>query len=97
MLAAVAAAVLPVSAAGQDLLQIYREALANDAVYAAARYSVDAGRERGPQGRALLLPAISANANTNYNDREIAFRNGTSAPGRFNSNGYTVALTQPTF
>src|SRR5207253_8756313 len=54
MTAALAAIALP--AAAEDLLQVYREAQRYDAVYGAARFSLDAGRERIPQGRALLLP-----------------------------------------
>ena len=43
-----------------DLLQVYQQALANDATYASARASAQAGRERVPQGRAGLLPTIAA-------------------------------------
>ena len=39
------------SASAADLLQVYREALVNDAQYAAARATVEAGREKLPQGR----------------------------------------------
>ena len=46
------------SAAAEDLLQVYRDAQRYDAVYAAARHSLEAGRERLPQGRALLLPTL---------------------------------------
>ena len=37
-----------------DLMQIYREARENDATYAAARSSLDAGREKTPQARAEI-------------------------------------------
>src|SRR4026207_1334900 len=83
------------SATAADLLEVFNLARSRDPVYATARATWAAAQEKIPQGRALLLPAISASANTNYNDRDIAFRNGTSAPGRFNSNGYTVAPTLP--
>ena len=52
----------PVLAA--DLLQVYREALANDPQYQAARATVEAGREKLPQGLAGLLPTLSGTANT---------------------------------
>ena len=93
--AVIASSMTSVTAA--DLLEVFKLARSRDPVYATARATWAAAQEKIPQGRALLLPAISASANTNYNDREIAFRNGTSAPGRFNSNGYTVALTQPIY
>ena len=47
-----------------DLLQTYREARANDPVYASARATRDAGRENLPQGLAQLLPTISASGFT---------------------------------
>ena len=53
------AVLFPQVALGQDLVQVYREAQSYDAVYAAARHQVDAGRERRPQGLALLLPTLN--------------------------------------
>ena len=82
-------------AGAADLLQTYRDALANDSQFAAARAQLDAGRERIPQGRAGLLPTIGFSANTNWNDVEL--KRPTSADSRFNSNGYTLQLTQPLF
>ena len=60
--------------AAADLLQTYREARANDPVYASARAARDAGRESLPQGRALLLPTIGGSAYTQTNDIDIDFR-----------------------
>jgi len=81
-----------------DLLQTYREARANDPVYASARAALEAGKEKLPQGMALLLPTVNGTANTTYNDNQILFR-GTATPGpfmrKFNSNGWTVTLSQP--
>ena len=51
--------------AAADLLQTYREARANDPVYASARAARDAGREILPQGLALLLPHILLSSNPN--------------------------------
>ena len=78
-----------------DLMQVYRDALAADAQYAAARATAAAGREKLPQGEAGLMPTISASANTIWNDNNYLSRPGTDA--RFNSNGYSVNLTQPLF
>jgi len=49
----VALSVAPARAA--DLLQIYRDALANDATYGSARAARDAGLENLPQGLAQIL------------------------------------------
>ena len=84
-------------ASGADLLQFLREARANDAQYASARAALDAGREKLPQGRALLFPTITGSANTVWNDGEVRLR--SAAPGpfprQFNSNGWSLNLTQP--
>ena len=83
-----------------DLLQTYREARANDAVYASARAAFEAGKEKLPQGLALLLPTINANGNTNWNNNPVIFR-GTPLvgpyPRQFNTNAWTVTLSQPLF
>ncbi|TAK67866.1 MAG: channel protein TolC [Betaproteobacteria bacterium] len=81
-----------------DLLQTYREARANDPVYASARASRDAGRENLPQGLALLLPTVSASGFTQMNDIDITFR-GVAPPSQRegNTNGYSLSLTQPLF
>jgi len=78
-----------------DLLQAYRDALANDSQFAAARAQLDAGRERIPQGRAGLLPTVGLSGNTNWNDVEL--KRPISGSSQFNSNGYTLQLTQPLF
>jgi outer membrane protein len=51
-----------------DLLTIYRDALANDSVYASARFTRQAADERTPQARAALLPNVNAGvgASDNY-------------------------------
>ena len=84
--------------AAADLLQTYREARANDPVYASARASRDAGREFLPQGLAPLLPTISASGFTQMNNIDIDFR-GVVPPSKRegNTNGYSVSLTQPLF
>ncbi|MBL8413882.1 MAG: TolC family outer membrane protein [Propionivibrio sp.] len=83
-----------------DLMQVYREALTNDQQYMAARAAAEAGREKGPQGLAGLLPTVSATANTVWNENKY---NGTNLGNKvnasrdFNSNAYNVNLTQPLF
>jgi outer membrane protein len=82
------------SAAGIDFLQTYRLARQNDATFASARSGLEAGLEKLPQGRALLLPVINGTANTNWNDGE---NRTTDISRQFNSNGYNITLTQPLF
>ncbi len=86
-------------ALGADLVQVYRDALGYDAQYASAKAALDAGQERLPQGRAGLLPVVSASTNTTWNDVDFKSRaSGAAAVGsQFNSHGYTVSLTQPVF
>ncbi len=93
--------VLGGAAHAADLQQIYREALSSDQQFAAARAAVAAAREKEPQGLAGLLPEISASANTTWNDNTVEFpgidEEGARQKRKFNSNGYSVALTQPLF
>ncbi|MDP4027555.1 MAG: TolC family outer membrane protein [Gallionella sp.] len=82
-----------------DLLETFRAAQANDPVFAAARATLQAGQEKLPQGRALLLPSISLSANSTFNDQTVQSQ-GAFPPSdnfRYNSHGYGVNLTQPLF
>ena len=87
------------AAHGADLMAVYRDALAYDAQYAGARAAVEAGREKLPQGRSGLLPTIGLGASTTWNDVDTTRRiNGaTETNSKYNSNGWTVTLTQPLF
>ena len=68
-------------------------------MYASARAAWSAGQEKLPQGRAGLLPQLNLSASTQYNERDIGFRNPASAAtaGQYNSNGVMLSLTQPLF
>jgi outer membrane protein len=87
----------PVIAA--DLLEIYRMALASDPVYSAARASWTAAQEKLPQGLAGLLPQASLSASTQYNDRDLRFRNPTipGSQSQYNSNSASVSVSQPLY
>jgi outer membrane protein len=87
------------SAWGADMLSVYREALAYDAQYASARSTVEAGREKLPQGRAGLLPTVGVSSNTTWNDLDYKLRTTppTNMPFKYNSNGWTATLSQPLF
>jgi len=100
MVVGIALAVASGAASPADLLQVLRDARNYDAQYASARAALEAGREKLPQGRALLLPTINGAGNTTWNRNEISFRGGAT-PGpfirEFNSNSATITLTQPLF
>jgi outer membrane protein len=87
------------TAQGADLMAVYRDAIAYDAQYASARAALEAGREKLPQGRTGLLPTIGLAANTTWNEVDTTRRvNGAPATNtQYNSNGWTVSLSQPLF
>jgi outer membrane protein len=91
-------AVLP-SAGAEDLLQIYRDAVASDPTLASARSTWLATQEVVPQARANLLPAVTLQGNAErqnfyeklHTDPSLSF--STTFP-QYN---YTVSATQPLF
>jgi outer membrane protein len=108
----IASAIFSLNAQAADLIQVYQQALANDAVYGSARASLAAGRERIPQGRAGLLPTVGLSGSYTRNDNSFSpFNEGeaitspsTGVTGivgsngvNVNSNQYTLALSQPLF
>jgi len=93
------AAAASFDAAAEDLIQVYRDALAYDAVFSAARRSLEAGKEKGSQGLALLLPTLGLSANATRARTEVEFRDSTTpgftrSPEQF---GYTLTFTQPLY
>jgi len=87
-------AVLAGPVRASDLLEVYNKAKGYDAQFAAAQAALDAGKEKGPQGLATLLPNVAGSANTFWNRATIQQTNDLFT---FNSNGWTVQLTQPLF
>jgi outer membrane protein len=91
------------SAGATDLLQTYHAAQSQDPVFAAAVAAHQAGQEKLPQGRSLLLPSVNLNANSTYNKDNVQYLNAPAAlpfpQGQFNynSHGYGVTLVQPLF
>lgn len=61
------AASLALPTRAQDLVQVYRDARSYDAQYASARYALQAGLEKLPQGRSLILPSINATVGDTIN------------------------------
>jgi outer membrane protein len=106
-----ASAFFSLDANATDLIQVYQQALANDATFAGARAAAEAGRERTPQGRAGLLPVIGASGFINKNNADVTPWNAgqpglqlDGTPGIVGARGtnlrtdqYSVSLTQPLF
>ena len=86
-----------------DLLAIYNDAKIQDPAFQAAKAALQAAQQKLPEGRALLLPSIGLGANTTYNHFTTALNTPVQAgfpiggSGNYNSNGYTVSLSQPVF
>ncbi len=99
-LALLVMAIFAPGAQADNLMDTYRDALANDAALASARAAYLAGQEKLPQGRALLLPSINLSANTTWNETDIQYRGTSSFPGgqrNYNTNGATLSLSQPIY
>jgi outer membrane protein len=88
-------------AAAEDLLSVYRDGLAQDAVYGSARASYQAAKEKIVQGRALLLPNLNLTANANYNSTDTEYDDppGGISGGTVNYDSYGagVNITQPIY
>lgn len=83
------------SALAADLLQVYRDAQANDAQFASARSQLLATREKLPQGRSGLLPQIAGTAGA---QRTMAdYSSPVDVTRYFNANTWALQLTQPLF
>ena len=84
-----------------DLIQVYQQALANDAQYASARAALSAGMERVPQGLSGLLPQVSASgSNTRNRIESITLSQGdkvTLPSVSVHTNTYNLTLAQPLF
>lgn len=96
--AAVAAALLlaagGATAQKNDLLSIYRDALANDPIYASARFANQAAREREPQARSALLPNVGASLGYNQIWQDSSTPNVSNS---FNAWGPSLQLTMPIY
>jgi outer membrane protein len=101
-----ASAFCSMNAQAADLIQVYQQAMANDATYASARASLAAGKERVPQGRAALLPTVSLDGSVVKNDIEGSpwnegqtGTNGiiTGSNADYRTTTHTLTLQQPLF
>jgi outer membrane protein len=86
-------------AAGEDLMQIYREAQQNDPTIAAAKAQWLATQERLPQARAGILPSVSLSASANLNNYDATIRSDPAVDinRNFGQYGATVSASQPLY
>jgi outer membrane protein len=87
-------------ARAQNLLQVYGDAKAYDAQYAAARYALQAGMEKLPQGRALILPTLNLSGSMTNTRTETEPHNTSLADRGLRDGrafGYSLSFSQPIF
>ena len=85
---------------GEDLMEVYRDAQRYDAQYSAARYALEAGREKLPQGRALVLPTLGLTGNLTRQRVDSSSHDPTLAPSFLRyprAYGYQLTFSQPIF
>ncbi len=84
------------AAFAENLLDVYRLAQTNDPAWARALAAHQANIEKGPQGRALLLPSVLFNASAAKlnQDSKTAIIDGSF---RYRSDTYNVQITQPLY
>jgi outer membrane protein len=99
LIAVLLASAFSLNAQAADLIQVYQQALANDATYASARAAAAAGRERITQGRAGLLPVVGVSGDITKNNADFTPSdiNTPSNGSNLRSKGIQVALQQPLF
>ena len=94
----VSSALFSLNAQAADLVQVYKQALANDATYASARAALSAGQERTVQGRSQLLPTVGASGTVMKNSGDQTDRiRGLSGDTDNYSHTVQLQLTQPLF
>ncbi|MBR7799953.1 TolC family outer membrane protein [Undibacterium fentianense] len=93
----IATAFISLNAGASDLLQIYKEALVNDAQFSAARAAKLAGQERSVQGRAGLLPSLGLSAGVTKTHTEFDPDSGPTISGSSTGRSMTLALSQTLF
>lgn len=77
-----------------NLSDVFRDALAYDAQYASARAAYEAGKEKLPQGRAGLLPNVSAKAGLSRNRLQSTLFSGSQT---YTSKQAGITASQPIY
>lgn len=89
----IAGAILPAPLRAADLMEIYREALEQDASYSAARAAYQAAQEKLPQGRAGFLPNITFTGN----QRKQLIQAGSNPERTIDAQALTLTAIQPIY
>ncbi|MDR9437666.1 MAG: TolC family outer membrane protein, partial [Thiohalophilus sp.] len=80
-----------------DLMSIYQQATENDAQFRAAQAEYRANQEATSQGRAPLLPQLTATIHSTDNTDEVISSSSslfTVGENKYDSSGYSLKLTQ---
>ena len=91
---------LSATATAEDLLDVYKLALDNDATFQAAKFQYSAATEAIPQARAGLLPDVAFEAERIYTRQDIRSSDNiyyASGNTDFPTNNLTLSITQPVF
>lgn len=83
------------SAPAGDLLEVYRQAQARDPIYRAAGYALQAARERVPQARAALLPAVNLVGAASRQAGPVSFNELAPVARDVHNRSWNLQLTQP--
>lgn len=90
----------PGNAQAQNLMEVYRKAVLNDARMASATGIYKAGAEKLPQGRSQLLPTLTVNGEKTYSDSEVTYESTSpfeSGTRDYEDRKYSATLTQPLY
>jgi outer membrane protein len=82
-------------AQGVDLAQAYQAAWESDPVLAAAKFTLQAAREKVPEARSDLLPAVRATGNGGKTSGLTIYTDTPEVRRGFHSYAWEVQLTQP--
>lgn len=83
------------SANAQSLMDVYQKAMQNDTQYNAARRTLEAGFEKGVQGRAGLLPAVNAVGAKNHQMGDGSFSEAPYVHRDVRNWNWSMQVTQP--
>ena len=83
------------NAQADNLLAVYRRAQERDPTYRGAAHALQAARERVPQARAGLLPAVILIGSTSKQSGQAAFSEAPYVDRNVRSRSWNLQLTQP--
>lgn len=78
-----------------DLLEVYRQAQARDPIYRGAVYALQAARERVPQARAALLPAVNLVGAASRQAGQASFSDLPPVERDVRTRSWNLQLSQP--